>query len=503
MGPRSARCRRSATLTWIGHATLLVQVDGLTILTDPQWSDRAGPTSWIGPRRLSPPGLPFESLPRVDVVVISHDHYDHLDLPTVRRLAATHDPLFLVPLGLKAWFQDNGMTHVEELDWWQEHEQRGVRFVCVPAQHFSQRSLWDASRRLWASWVIAGRERRLYFGGDTGYFDGFKEAGRRLGPFDVAALAIGAYSPGRDHEGGPHHAGGSGPGLRRSRRARDARHPLGHLRPGRGAARRAPGAHAGRLRAAGARLGPGLRSPGSGRRGPGERREAMAHRVLIVEDEPDIRDLLVFHLEREGYQVVQSRSGPEALRLARATPPDLVLLDLMLPEMDGLEVCRRLRQDPATMALPIVMLTARGDEVDRVLGLELGADDYVVKPFSPRELVARIRAVLRRTRPPAGAAPLVIGGLAIDAAAHQVTVDGAAVSLTRKEFDLLRALAEARGRVLSREYLLDHVWGYTAAGEIESRTVDVHVRRLRQKLGAEGQRIGTVTGVGYRFEGDR
>ena len=229
----------------------------------------------------------------------------------------------------------------------------------------------------------------------------------------------------------------------------------------------------------------------------------MAHRVLIVEDEPDIRDLLVFHLEREGYQVAQSRSGAEALRLARATPPDLVLLDLMLPEMDGLEVCRRLRQDPATMALPIVMLTARGDEVDRVLGLELGADDYVVKPFSPRELVARIRAVLRRARPPAGAAPLVIGRLAIDAAAHHVTVDGQAVSLTRKEFDLLRALAEARGRVLSREYLLDHVWGYTAAGEIESRTVDVHVRRLRQKLGAEGQRIGTVTGVGYRFEGDR
>lgn len=229
----------------------------------------------------------------------------------------------------------------------------------------------------------------------------------------------------------------------------------------------------------------------------------MAHRVLIVEDEPDIRDLVVFHLEREGYQVAQCRSGPEALRLARATPPDLVLLDLMLPEMDGLEVCRRLRQDPATMALPIVMLTARGDEVDRVLGLELGADDYVVKPFSPRELVARIRAVLRRARPPAGTAPLVIGGLAIDAAAHHVTVGGTAVSLTRKEFDLLRALAEARGRVLSREYLLDHVWGYTAAGEIESRTVDVHVRRLRQKLGAEGQRIGTVTGVGYRFEGDR
>jgi two-component system, OmpR family, phosphate regulon response regulator PhoB len=229
----------------------------------------------------------------------------------------------------------------------------------------------------------------------------------------------------------------------------------------------------------------------------------MAQRVLIVEDEADIRDLLLFHLEREGYQVAQSRSGPEALRLARAIPPDLVLLDLMLPDMDGLEVCRRLRQDPATQGLPIVMLTARGDEVDRVLGLELGADDYVVKPFSPRELIARIRAVLRRVRPAAGAAPLVIGRLAIDAAAHQVTVDGTVVSLTRKEFDLLRALAEARGRVLSREYLLDHVWGYTAAEEIESRTVDVHVRRLRQKLGAEGQRIGTVTGVGYRLEGDR
>jgi phosphate regulon transcriptional regulator PhoB len=226
----------------------------------------------------------------------------------------------------------------------------------------------------------------------------------------------------------------------------------------------------------------------------------MAQRVLIVEDEPDIRDLLVFHLEREGYQVVHCRTGAEALRLVRAGPPDLVLLDLMLPEVDGLEVCRRLRQDPATRTLPIVMLTARGDEVDRVLGLELGADDYVVKPFSPRELVARVRAVLRRSRPEAGSAPLVVGRLAVDVAAHRVTVGGQAVSLTRKEFDLLRALLEAQGRVLSREHLLDHVWGYTAAGEIESRTVDVHVRRLRQKLGAEGQRIGTVTGVGYRFE---
>jgi DNA-binding response OmpR family regulator len=146
------------------------------------------------------------------------------------------------------------------------------------------------------------------------------------------------------------------------------------------------------------------------------------------------------------------------------------------------------------------MLTARGEEVDRVLGLELGADDYVVKPFSPRELVARIRAVLRRSRGEPGPGPVTIGGLTIDVAAHTVSVDGAPVSLTRKEFDLLRALVEARGRVLTREFLLDHVWGYTAAGEIESRTVDVHVRRLRQKLGSEGARIGTVTGVGYRLE---
>ncbi len=184
-----------SAITWIGHATLLVQVDGLSILTDPQWSDRAGPTSWLGAKRLGPPGLAFEALPRIDVVVVSHDHYDHLDLPTVKRLAAAHDPLFVVPLGFKAWFADNGMTRVEELDWWQEREHRGVRFVCVPAQHFSQRSLWDGNRRLWASWAIVGREKRLYFGGDTGYFSGFKEAGRRLGPFDVAALPIGAYLP--------------------------------------------------------------------------------------------------------------------------------------------------------------------------------------------------------------------------------------------------------------------------------------------------------------------
>jgi N-acyl-phosphatidylethanolamine-hydrolysing phospholipase D len=183
------------SITWIGHATLLVQLEGLNILTDPQWNGRASPVSWGGPRRLSPPGIAFENLPRIDVVVISHDHYDHLDLPTVKRLAATHDPIFFVPLGLKPWLAGNGVTRVEELDWWQEHERRGVRFICLPAQHFAQRTLLDANTRLWASWGVIGRDRRFYFGGDTGYFTGFKEMGQRLGPFDVAAIAIGAYEP--------------------------------------------------------------------------------------------------------------------------------------------------------------------------------------------------------------------------------------------------------------------------------------------------------------------
>lgn len=183
------------SITWIGHSTLLVQLDGVNFVTDPHWGARASPVSWGGPRRLSPPGLAFEDLPRIDVVIISHDHYDHLDLGTVERLAETHNPLFIVPLGLKKWFADNGMSRVEELDWWQELEYRGVRFVCVPAQHFSQRTLWDGNTRLWATWAVLSRERRLYFSGDTGYFAGFKEIGKRLGPFDVAAMAIGAYEP--------------------------------------------------------------------------------------------------------------------------------------------------------------------------------------------------------------------------------------------------------------------------------------------------------------------
>jgi len=228
----------------------------------------------------------------------------------------------------------------------------------------------------------------------------------------------------------------------------------------------------------------------------------MAAEVLVVEDEPDIRNLIVLHLSREGFRCRTAKSGPEALREARAATPDLVILDLMLPDLDGLEVCRRLRSDAATATIPIIMLTAKADEVDRVVGLEMGADDYVVKPFSPKELIARIRAVLRRARPAAEARVLRAGAVTIDPMRHQVDVAGTAVELTPKEFDLRRALVEAAGRVLSREQLLERVWGYTRGGDIESRTVDVHVRRLRAKLGDTGRRIATLKGVGYRFEDD-
>jgi two-component system phosphate regulon response regulator PhoB len=180
--------------------------------------------------------------------------------------------------------------------------------------------------------------------------------------------------------------------------------------------------------------------------------------------------------------------------------PDLLILDLMLPGMDGLEICRHLRQDAATARLPILMLTAKAEEVDRVVGLEVGADDYVVKPFSPRELVARVRAILRRAQEPAEVSIRRVGDLEVDEARHSVAVQGTSVELTAKEFGLLCALIRANGRVLNREQLLEGVWGYADAAEIESRTVDVHIRRLREKLGAEAKRIVTVKGVGYRFD---
>ncbi|MGH7229015.1 MAG: MBL fold metallo-hydrolase [Nitrospiraceae bacterium] len=187
--------RTAATATWVGHSTLLIQLDGVNILTDPHWSDRASPVTFAGPKRLMAPGMTFESLPPIDLVLISHDHYDHLDVETVRRLAQLHHPVFLVPLGLKAWFADIGITEVEELNWWESRQVKGLTVTCLPAQHFSGRSLWDRNQRLWSSWAVAGDTKRIFFAGDTGYYPAFKEIGNRLGPFDLAAIPIGAYLP--------------------------------------------------------------------------------------------------------------------------------------------------------------------------------------------------------------------------------------------------------------------------------------------------------------------
>jgi N-acyl-phosphatidylethanolamine-hydrolysing phospholipase D len=185
-----------ATLTWVGHATLLVQLEGVNLLTDPQWSERASPVGFAGPRRVTPPGLRFEDLPPIHVVLISHDHFDHLDVATVRRLAAAHRPRFYVPLGLGAWFAELGIADVVELDWWEARTERGLTLTCVPVQHWTARSPFDRNRRLWSGWTITGRDRRLFFAGDTGYWEPyFKEIGARLGPFDLAAVSIGAYVP--------------------------------------------------------------------------------------------------------------------------------------------------------------------------------------------------------------------------------------------------------------------------------------------------------------------
>jgi N-acyl-phosphatidylethanolamine-hydrolysing phospholipase D len=182
------------TITWVGHSTFLIQLDGLNILTDPHWGERASPVQFAGPRRLVPPGMRFEDLPPIHAVVISHDHYDHLDAGTISRLASEHAPTFFVPLGLKPWLLDHGARDVVELDWWQSREFRGLTFTCTPAQHSSGRGFRDQNLTLWSSWAVAGRTRRLFFAGDTGYFSGGKEIGERLGPFDVAAIPIGGYS---------------------------------------------------------------------------------------------------------------------------------------------------------------------------------------------------------------------------------------------------------------------------------------------------------------------
>jgi two-component system alkaline phosphatase synthesis response regulator PhoP len=226
-------------------------------------------------------------------------------------------------------------------------------------------------------------------------------------------------------------------------------------------------------------------------------------RILVAEDERDVAELIRYTLDREGFEVVVATNGADALREARDSRPDLVLLDLMLPQVNGWELCRRLKQDPATRALPVIMLTARSEEGDKVLGFELGADDYVTKPFSTRELVARVRAVVRRARPPGAEERrhrIKVGDLLVDRQRFEVTVGGRAVALTPKEFELLATLAAEPGRVFGRDELLDMVWGRD--GFVEPRTVDVHLARLRAKFVAARlpePGIETVRGVGYRF----
>jgi DNA-binding response OmpR family regulator len=222
--------------------------------------------------------------------------------------------------------------------------------------------------------------------------------------------------------------------------------------------------------------------------------------VLIVEDEPDIAEGLRYNLEREGMAVVVADTGEKGLAAAldRSNPPCLILLDLMLPGMSGTELCRRLRREPQTRRTPVIILTARGAESERVEGLELGADDYVTKPFSVRELIARVRAVLRRADESA-ATVYEDGRLQINFEEMKAVCAGREVRLTRKEFGLLSALARRAGRVVTRNQLLDEVWGLEYYGD--TRTLDVHIRRLRQKLGACGDSIETVIGVGYRFKG--
>jgi len=225
-------------------------------------------------------------------------------------------------------------------------------------------------------------------------------------------------------------------------------------------------------------------------------------RILVVDDEPDIVALVVYHLAKEGYRVSSAGTGTDALATARRERPALVVLDLMLPGLSGFEVLEQLRADEATAGIAVLMLTARKEEADRIKGLTLGADDYLTKPFSPQELVLRVRAILRRSAAvPSTGDLLTIGALSIDRAAHTVTVRGAGVELTPTEYKLLLLLAERRGRVQGRAQLLESVW--EAAPDIQTRTVDMHVQRLRAKLDAAGDLIETVRGFGYRLHAPR
>jgi two-component system phosphate regulon response regulator PhoB len=221
-------------------------------------------------------------------------------------------------------------------------------------------------------------------------------------------------------------------------------------------------------------------------------------RILVIEDEADIQQILDYNLREKGHKVFIAGKGEEGLRIAREKRPDLVLLDLMLPDVPGTEVCRQLKTDPATKNVQVVMLTAKGEEIDRVVGFELGADDYVVKPFSVRELLLRVQAILRRSHgPEEAAATFQFGRLRVDRQAHRVWADDQEIDLTALEFKLLVTLFDRKNRVQTRAVLLSDVWGIDA--DITTRTVDTHVKRLREKLGAAGDYIETVRGVGYRF----
>jgi two-component system phosphate regulon response regulator PhoB len=233
---------------------------------------------------------------------------------------------------------------------------------------------------------------------------------------------------------------------------------------------------------------------------PAGEEEMKQSKILVVEDDHDIAQLLAITMKKAGLEVAISENGSEALTLIRRHPPDLLILDLMLPGMDGFEVCKEMKREPRTAAVPVLILTARGEEIDRIIGLELGADDYVVKPFSPRELLLRVRAILRRSGQDYQPRALFRkSGLEIDFEGHRVSLDGKEIVLTATEFKLLTELANNQGKVLNREQLLDRVWGYHFEGY--ARTVDTHIRRLRQKLLICADWIETVRGVGYRFKG--
>ena len=225
----------------------------------------------------------------------------------------------------------------------------------------------------------------------------------------------------------------------------------------------------------------------------------MKPRILVVEDEPDAIELISFKLKESGFEVIKALDGAEGLKWARTAVPDLILLDLMIPEVDGLEVCKILKRDSKTSGIPIVMVTAKAAEIDRVLGLEYGADDYVTKPFSPREVILRVRKLLiRHSKVETEAERYQIGTLFIDLTKHLVSVDGHDAELTVTEFKLLSLFARRQGRVLSRDLLLQDVWEYNS--EADTRTIDTHVHRLREKLGSAAVHLNTIRGIGYRFD---